>query len=140
MFEFEKMVHEYEHLTYDERRDLLTGLTNEMMPLLAAIDSGLEAFEVLVLASCGADGRLDVEEYSLFKDATGIDLGFDSAAELIKSMDKKSIKEAADYVVELFGIVSPELKADMCSFCLCLCSADGKVGLRESSFIRKLIK
>lgn len=140
MFEFQKLCKEYEGLTYDERRAVLTELSNIVLPATAAITGGTESFEVLVMASCAADGKLSVEEYSLFKDATGLDLSFDAAKEVIDALKGKELKEAADLVVDAFGALDEDIKEAMVSFCLCICSADGRVGLRERAFIKKLIK
>ena len=140
MFEFQKLCKEYEGLTYDERRAVLTELSNIVLPATAAITGGTESFEVLVMASCAADGKLSVEEYSLFKDATGLDLSFDAAKEVIAAVKGKELKEAADLVVDTFGLLDESIKEAMVSFCLCICSADGRVGLRERAFIKKLIK
>ena len=140
MFEFEKLCKEYEKLSYDERRGVLTELSAVILPVTAVITGGTEAFELLVLASCGADGKLDVEEYSLFKDATGLDISFDAARDAVANAKGKELTEITDIVVDLFGVLEPAIKEAMVSFCLCLCSADGRINLRERAFIKKLIR
>ncbi len=140
MFEFEKVCKSYENLSYDERRAILTELSAVILPATTLISGGTEIFELLVLASCAADGRLSVEEYSLFKDATGIDISFDAAKEVVDVAKGKEVREAADLAVDTFGALEPAIKEAMVSFCLCICSADGRIGLRERAFIKKLIK
>ena len=140
MFEFEKLCHEYEALSYDQRRAVLTELAAAVLPATALITGGTAAFELLVLASCAADGKLSVEEYSLFKDATGFDISYDKAREAVDVAKGKDLREAADLVVDLFGALEPAIKEAMVSFCLCICSADGRIGLRERAFIKKLIR
>ena len=140
MFEFQKLCKEYEGLSYDERRVILTELSSVILPATAAITGGTESFEILVLASCAADGKLSVEEYSLFKDATGLDISFDAAKEAISALKGKDLLEAADLVVDAFGALDESIKEAMVSFCLCLCSADGRISIHERAFIKKLIK
>lgn len=140
MFEFDKLCKEYETLTYDERRLTLSSLSDIVLPAIEKVTHGTESFELLVLASCAADGKLGVEEYSLFKDATGMDFSYDAAEELIKNVKGKNLFDAADVVVDTFGTINPDVKAAMVSFCLCLCSADNKVTLKEKAFIKKLIR
>ena len=140
MFEFQKLCREYEKLSYDERRALLEEDSAVLMPVLGAIPGGAEAFAILVLAACAADGKLSVEEYSLFKDVMGIDLSFDASATIVECAKGKDLLEAADAVVDLFGALSMEIKQLMVSFCLCFCAADGRVSMSEKSFIKKLIR
>jgi len=140
MFEFEKLVHQYEKLTYDERREQLTVLSAIILPAIDAITGGVEAFTTIVLASCAADGKLDIEEYSLFKDSTNIDISFEDASALVEAAKKDNIGERADNVADVLGMISEDIKVAVVSYCLCLVSADNYVGIRESQFIKKLIK
>lgn len=140
MFEFDRLCKEYEKLTYDERREMLSELYNDIYPALTAVANGEESFEVLVLASCSADGKLSVDEYSLIRDATGLDFSFDNASGVVSSIGCEDIQKSADGVVDFLGAISSEIKSEMVSFCLCLCSADNRVTMKEKSFIKKLLK
>jgi len=140
MFEFEKLCHQYEKMTYDERRGLLAELYETINTAIYDIPMGIVGFEILVLAACSADGKLSTEEYALFKDSTGLDLSFDKSQELVKSLDGKSVREEADAIVDVFGTLDPGIKVAMVCFCLCICSADNYISLKESMFIKKLIK
>lgn len=140
MFEFEKMCKAYETLTYDERADILAQDAEVILPAIEEVTGGTHSFEILVLAACAADGHLDVEEYSLYKDATGMEMSFDEVRDELKTMKTSELMAAADEVVDGFGDLDMEIKESMVSFCLCLCSADGRIGLRERSFIKKLIQ
>ena len=140
MFEFEKVCREYELLTYDERRDILRELADIIVPAVAAITDGTDAFFLLASAACAADGKLGVDEYSLFKDSTGLDISYDEAAETIRQIKGKDLNEQADAVVDMFGTLDEKIKDAMVCYCACICSADNRIGLKERSFIRKLIK
>ena len=48
--------------------------------------------------------------------------------------------DAADEVVDGFADLDVDICDAMIGFCLCLCSADGRLSLKERSFIKKLMK
>ena len=139
MFEFDALCREYEKLSYDERRTMLTELADDILPALKLVANGTESFETLVMASCAADGKLSIEEYSLVKDATGLDFSFNRVAAEIKAMNVKDIQEAANTVADFLGKISADIKSEVVSFCLCICSADSRVTLKEKKFIKKLL-
>ncbi len=140
MFEFEKLCHKYEDMTYEERRDELHELSKSIIPALMLLPNGLEAFKILIRAACAADGELQGAEYTLVASATGIDIGFENAEFLVNNTNHKALKELADVIVDIFGNLDLNVKADMVSFMLCIVSADNRITLRESMFIQKLIK
>ncbi len=140
MLEMEKLFKEYEKLSYDDRREMLTELAQDIIPVVELMTKGREKFELLVLAACSADGKLGVEEYALVRDATGQDFSFDSLARTLGDIDSKNLQKEADEAVDSFGEISQEIKSEMVSFCLCLCSADNRFTLKEKSFIKKLLK
>ena len=133
MFEFDKLCREYENLTYEERLDILTDMAGVIVPAIEELKGKRKDFFMLVSAACAADGKLDPEEYSLFKESTGLDLDFDEAAETIRQIRGKDLAEQANELDE-------DVKAAMVSYCLCICSADKRIGLQERSFIRRLIR
>ena len=140
MFEFEKLCKEYEKLSYDGRRKILSELSENIMPAIKLVTHGTDSFELLVLAACSADGKLSVEEYSLLKDSTGLDFSYDRSAEMVKTANVKDVQQAADLFVDSFKEISEGIRSEMVSFCLCLCSADNKMKMKEKSFIKKLLK
>ena len=140
MFEFEKLCHKYENMTYEQRRDELTELSKEIIPALMLLPNGIEAFELLVRAACAADGELQGAEYTLVASATGLDIGYENAEMLVNNTNPKALKELANVIVDVFGNLSLDIKADMVSFMLCIVSADNRITLKESMFIQKLIK
>ena len=129
MFEFEKLCHQYEDLTYEQRRDELTQLSKNIIPALMLLPNGLEAFKILIRAACAADGELQ-----------GADIGYENAENLVKNTNPKALRELADVIVDVFGGLDVNVKADMVSFMLCIVSADRRITLKESMFIKKLIK
>ena len=50
---------------------------------------------------------------------------------LLRSLTKKLMQAE---------ISAEDVKAAMVSYCLCICSADKRIGLQERSFIRRLIR
>ena len=140
MFEFEKLCHRYEDMTFEERRDELTELSKSIIPALMVLPNGLEAFKILVRAACAADGELQGSEYTLVASATGLDIGYENAENLVKNTNAKALRELADIIVDVFGNLDLNVKADMVSFMLCIVSADNRITLKESMFIQKLIK
>lgn len=140
MFEFEKLCHHYEDLTYEQRRDELEQLSQRIVPALMLLPNGLEAFKILVRAACAADGELQGSEYTLVASATGLDIGYENAENLVKNTNPKALRELADIIVDVFGGLDLNIKADMVSFMLCIVSADNRITLKESMFIKKLLK
>lgn len=140
MFEFEKLCHRYEDLSYEQRRDELTELSKNIIPALMLLPNGLEAFKILIRAACAADGELQGAEYTLVASATGLDIGFESAENLVKNTNPKALRELADIIVDVFGNLDPDIKANMVAFVFCIVSADNRITLKESMFIKKLLK
>ncbi len=140
MFEFEKMCRDYETLTYDERRSVLEEFAAVILPAITEVTGGTESFRVLALASCAADGKLNEAEYALFKDVTGLDLSYDVLEDDVFDAKDRDLVSAADEVVDGFADLDVDICDAMIGFCLCLCSADGRLSLKERSFIKKLMK
>lgn len=127
-------------MTFEERRDELAELSKSIIPALMVLPNGLEAFKILVRAACAADGELQGSEYTLVASATGLDIGYENAENLVKNTNAKALRELADIIVDVFGNLDLNVKADMVSFMLCIVSADNRITLKESMFIQKLIK
>ena len=140
MFEFQKICREYEKMSYDERLAVLTEDSTIILPAVSTISGGIASFILLVTASCAADGKLTVAEYALFKGITGLDISYDAAAVIIDAIKGKDLRDIADIVVDTFGEVDENIKCAMVSFCLCFCTANGRVLPSERRFIRQLIR
>ena len=141
MFSFRKICRTFENMTDDERRASLAESANVVLPELAKIyGNGINEFILFIFAACGSDGVLDADEYNLFSEVTGIDITYSDAYDLFRSSDMRHAQEAADDIVDMFGLMSNEVKASMITFCLLICSANGKISRGERKFIKKLIK
>lgn len=99
-----------------------------------------------VIASVYADGKLDESEYllmaPLLKAFFGEDFDFEDAKKLAKEWRKegRAVKKEVDYLVDFLGTLSEELKGDIIFACLLMCAVDGKVSLKEKSYIRQLMR
>ena len=141
MFSFRKICRTFENMTENERRASLSESANVVLPELAKIyGNGINEFILFIFAACGADGVLDATEYKLFSEVTGIDIAYSDAYEMFRSSDMRRAQETADDIIDMFGLMSNEVKASMITFCLLICSANGKISRGERKFIKKLIK
>ncbi len=52
----------------------------------------------------------------------------------------KDYKRTMDRMVDVIGLVSPELKDDIVLVCLMVCAVDGKVSAKEKKWIKQLIE
>ncbi len=138
---FGKICREYKNMTDEERRAMLREDSAMILPALASFGGdGISEFIFFVFTACAADGKLDDKEYELFVDVTGIELGYAEACSLIDVAKSRVAQNAVDRAVDIFGLLSDELKASLVSFCLCFCSANGRITRREKKFLKSLIK
>ena len=54
--------------------------------------------------------------------------------------DNREMKKRVDEMVDLIGLFSDELKADIIIVIMLICAVDGKISLREKNWIKQLIK
>ena len=140
MFDFAKICKIYEQMSDAERRETLVRDSAVILPALRLLNGdGVTEFVVFAMTACSADGKLDPEEYRLFTDVTGISLDYADACELVKLTSTRANRNVVDIVVDTFGMLDEGLKANMISFCLCFCAANGKVDGKERRFIKRLI-
>ena len=138
---FGKICREYRKITDEERLAILREESAIVLPALSAFsEDAASDFIFFVFTACAADGKLDEKEYKLFLDVTGIELGYAEACSLIDVAKSRVAQNAVDRAVDTFGLLSDEIKASMVSFCLCFCSANGKIKRREKKFLKSLIK
>ena len=52
----------------------------------------------------------------------------------------KELKKYVDYMIDILGLVSDELKEDIIVVCLLICAIDGHISLKEKNWIKQLIK
>lgn len=51
----------------------------------------------------------------------------------------KELKQYIDYIVDIFGLISDELKEDIITVCLLICAIDGNISAKEKNWIKQLI-
>ena len=137
--DFEQICVKYEHMTFEERKDLLKGLIDKIIPEITPIPDGQEAFKVIIRAALGADGDLQDSEYDLLDSVLIFDTGFLTTQAKVKE-DTELMMSLADEMVDKFGSLSEDIKFAMVAVCLCIVSADKRIDLREKRFIKKLLK
>ena len=150
MKDFNELCRSVEELSPLEYAAVLGRTSLKIMPAIRAFsEDGRTCAEVLaafVIASVYADGKLDESEYllmaPLLKAFFGEDFDFEDAKKLAKEWRKegRAVKKDVDYLVDFLGTLSEELKGDIIFACLLMCAVDGKVSLKEKSYIRQLMR
>ena len=150
MKDFNELCRSVEELSPLEYAAVLGRTSLKIMPAIRAFsEDGRTCAEVLaafVIASVYADGKLDESEYllmaPLLKAFFGEDFDFEDAKKLAKEWRKegRAVKKEVDYLVDFLGTLSEELKGDIIFACLLMCAVDGKVSLKEKSYIRQRMR
>ena len=141
MFEFDKMCNAFEKMSNGERKLYLQEQSVKLVKIFDSLGSdGIQMFLYFMAVACGADGKLSIEEYSLLQEVSPVDLKYTEAEALVNQFSSKQNKEKATWISDIVGQFSEEMQDTIISFCLCFCSADNKVNLRERHFIKSLIK
>ena len=150
MKDFNELCRSVEELSPLEYAAVLGRTSLKIMPAIRAFsEDGRTCAEVLaafVIASVYADGKLDESEYllmaPLLKAFFGEDFDFEDAKKLAKEWRKegRAVKKEVDYLVDFLGTLSEELKGDIIFAYLLMCAVDGKVSLKEKSYIRQLMR
>lgn len=149
MFEFNKVMKDYESLNAIERGLMLTEKSVSILAKLSALDiDGIDPVETLasfIIGSVVADGKLHEKEYLLIYPALVKVFGSDFDYESIKKefeADKDGRKDIARHTTDLLrvlGTVDETLYEDVIILCLCVVTIDGKVSLREKNYVKRLI-
>lgn len=149
MFEFNKVMKDYESLNAIERGLMLTEKSVSILAKLSALDiDGIDPVETLasfIIGSVVADGKLHEKEYLLIYPALVKVFGSDFDYESIKKefeADKDGRKDIAGYTTDLLrvlGTVDETLYEDVIILCLCVVTIDGKVSMREKNYVKRLI-
>ena len=150
MKDFDKLCKEFESIDVDTYRSVLAEKSVKLIPTLMAFSedglSGLEIFASFIYGAIAADGRLSEDEYALLYPLLhaffGEDATYEEAKKSFDSM-KKEHKELKCYVnnmVDLVGIFSDEMKADIIVVIMLICAVDGKISPKEKEWIKQLIK
>lgn len=54
--------------------------------------------------------------------------------------EQREMKKVVDEMVDVLGILSDDLKNDIVLVCMLICAVDGKISLKEKSWIKQLLK
>lgn len=141
MFEFDKMCKKYEALSFEELKEIVASESRTILPALDLLDGdGLGTFLLFVATTCGASGKLELSEYKLLEETTGVSLPYEEVMAMVESGKGKDAQQTVDEIVDFFGVLDEEIKYSMVIFCLAFCAANGKIDLKERKFIRMLLK
>lgn len=109
--------------------------------------SGVSIYADFIMCAVAADGKLTEEEYLLIKPVLDLilqrDVSFDDARKIfyMAGLDKpKDYKKSMDHMVDVIGLVSPDLKDDIVLVCMMICAIDGKISYKEKKWIKQLIE
>lgn len=149
MKEFNTLCKEVEKLNAYEYTDILARLSLNIIPALSEIAEddldGLTIFSTFILGAVVADGKLSKEEYLLthpmFEAFFGTSVDYDTCRKLLKAFKEESreLKTLVDDMVDIFGLLSEELKSDIIIVCLLICAIDGKISMKEKNWIKQLM-
>ncbi len=150
MSSFEELCDKLEKLDRESFTKTFNALSGDVLASLSAIAGGenaLAAYLNFILASISADGVLTKEEFELIKpvfdQSTGRDMSYDEAVKMFNEKgldDPAEIQEIVDTMVDVIGLVSPEIKDDIVFLCLMVCAIDGKVSDEEKEWIKQLVE
>ncbi|MCM1295420.1 MAG: TerB family tellurite resistance protein [Muribaculaceae bacterium] len=147
---FNQLCKEVESLNPLEYAAIIADKTLKIVPALHALTQDyIETagmFASFLMASVYADGKLDEAEYVLLLPALrilfGEDIDYDAAKAVARYFkpEGRELKKAVNYLVDILGELSEDLKADIITVCLLICAVDGKISFKEKNYIKQLIK
>lgn len=150
MNDFNKLVKEFEEIDPITYSNVLAEKSMKILPVLVNFSadglSGVSLFSSFIFAAVASDGKLSDEEYDLLYPMLhaflGDELDYDSCVKAFKGLKKegKELKKIVDDMVDLIGLFSEELKADIIVVCMLICAIDGKISAKEKAWIKQLIK
>lgn len=149
MFDFIKLCNRFEKMNAIERAAILADRSIGVIAGLKRLSHGDEDIANLLatflVGAVACDGEINEMEYLLVYPSLvkifGSDFDFESTKKCFKSGDgKKAIKECTEALGEILSHGDDDLKADAVTLCLCAVSVDGKVTMKERSYVKKLFK
>lgn len=148
MTDFQKLCRICEQMTDVERGLNVTAKAVEVVAKLKALDiPGVRPVETLVafiVGSAVADGKLDDNGYVAIAPSLEKAFGGECDIAVIKQSYKVSkdvrreVKRHAEQLMSVISRVDDDLADDIVLLCLLICSVDGKVTLKERSYVRQL--
>ena len=150
MKEFNKLCKEFEEMDAQSYNIILDELASRIIPALQFItDDGIQGeviFARFLMGAIVSDGKLSEDEYIFMEPMLtrffGGDVDFEYCKTLIKENKTmgKDLKNEVDYMVDVLGMLSDDLKNDIITVCLMVCAVDGKVSMKEKRWIKQLIR
>ncbi len=150
MNDFNKLCKEFENMDPLTYADVLRVKSAKIIAALSAITrdgfTGLEIYSSFIVSAIMADGKLDKAEFELIRPALEVTVGgevsYEEAKAAFKAIkkDAKDDKFIVDFMVDVLGELSEELKDDIIIVTMMVCAVDGKISLREKNWIKQLIE
>ena len=150
MKEFDMLCKEAESLDVLDYGAILTEKSMKILPALKEIMedglTGAAVYATFIIGSVVADGKLSEEEYlliyPLLHDFFGDEVNYEDCKKAVRKMkpESRELKDAVDEMVDVLGRLSEDLKNDIITVCLLICSIDGKVSAKEKAWIKQLIR
>lgn len=139
-----------ENMDADSYSEVLVEKSLTILPALADIlEDDLKAvsvFATFILGAIAADGKLDENEYKLLypflREFFGDSIDYESCKNAASAFKKegKELKKYVNYMVDIIGNLSDDLKEDIIIVCILICSIDGKISVSEKMWIKQLLK
>lgn len=133
-------------LTYSS---VLAEKSIKILPALKEItEDGIEStaiFATFIMGSIVADGKINEDEYLLLYPMLytffGNSVDYEDCKKIAKEFKQegKELKQYVNYIVDILGLISEELKEDIIVVCLLICAIDGNISVKEKNWIKQLI-
>lgn len=145
-YEICKNVEKMDVLTYSA---VLAEKSLKILPELNAITedaiTATTIFATFIIGSIVADGKIKEEEYILLYPMLytffGDSVDYEECKKIARKFKKegKELKQYIDYIVDILGMFSDELKEDIITVCLLICAIDGNISAKEKNWVKQLI-
>lgn len=149
MTQFDDICKEFEQLDPATFGAILREKSASVLSALSAItedeETGAQVFLDFILMSMAADGKLAEAEFNLIKPGLeafmGQEVPFEEAKRIFNKLqlNTNENKNVVDFMVDLLGQVSPQMKIDIITVCMLICAVDGRISGKEKAWIRQLI-
>lgn len=123
------------------------GIVKALSGIMEDGRDGVAIFMDFILAAVAADGKLAEDEFLAIRPGMEAILGrsvsYGDALEMFMRAgldEPEGLKAEVDLMVDVIGLLSPELKEDIVLICLMVCAVDGKVCDSEKAWIKQLIE
>ena len=151
MDDFDALCKIFENLDPDSYNEIINKKSANVIKALSQItENGHDGFSIyadFIMCAVAADGKLTEEEYLLLKPSLDLFMGADLTFEDMKDIfydagydQPKDYKNSMDLMVDILGLLSPELKDEIILLCMMVCAVDGEVSESEKEWIKQLIE